>query len=184
LTKQQRNKDFLKGFPVLILLILGIWFLKSTAVDSNSPDAVPADGDVFVQVEGDVEYPGVYSFDHEPGVDEVLGKAKTGKEAAVNPAAGLLHSGCRVTVLGDKDGYIYSYGEISAFNKITLGLPVSINTESEEGLAAVPGIGRSLAGEVVRERKRRGGFKRIEELRSVSGIGDKKYKTIVTYVTL
>lgn len=185
MTKQQRNKDILKGFPVLILLILGIWFLKSTAVDNNSPNAVREDGNVFVQVEGDVEYPGVYSFNHEPDINELMEKGRgEASSAAEDNKFNLLHSGTKVMIHEDKGRYSYSFGEISSFNKITLGLPVSINTETEEGLAAVPGIGPSLAGEVVRERNRRGGFKSIEELKAVSGIGEKKYSTITKYVTL
>jgi competence protein ComEA len=185
LTKLQRNRDILKGFPVLILLILGISFLKSTADDNNSPNAVPVDGNVFVQVEGDVKYPGVYSFDHEPDINEVMEKGRGyASSAAEDNRSNPLHSGTKVMVREDKGSYGYSFGEISSFNKITLGLPVSINAESEEGLAAIPGIGQSLAGEVVRERKRHGGFKSLEELKSVSGIGDKKYKTISAHVTL
>jgi len=74
--------------------------------------------------------------------------------------------------------------EISSFNKITLGLPVSINMETEEGLTAVPGIGPVTAKSIVKERTTRGGFKTLEELRSVRGIGDKTYNKIKTYVTL
>jgi competence protein ComEA len=185
LTKQQRHKDILKGFPVLILLMLGISFLKSAAGDNNSPDAVHADGNVFVQVEGDVEFPGVYSFDHEPDLSEAMEKGRGESSSSTEDnKSNPLHSGTKVMIREEKGRFRYSFGEISSFNKITLGLPVSINAESEEGLAAVPGIGQSLAGEVVRERKRRGGFKSLEELKSVNGIGDKKYKTISAHVTL
>ena len=74
--------------------------------------------------------------------------------------------------------------EISSFNKITLGLPVSINMETEEGLTAVPGIGPVTAKSIVKERTSRGGFKTLEELKSVRGIGDKTYNKIITYVSL
>lgn len=74
--------------------------------------------------------------------------------------------------------------EISSFNKITLGLPVSINKETEEGLTAVPGIGPVTANAIVEERTSRGGFKTLEELRSVKGIGDKTFNKIRIYVSL
>lgn len=185
MTKHQRHKDILKGFPVLILLILGISFLKSAADDNNSSNAVHMDGNVFVQVEGDVEYPGVYSFDHEPDISEVMEKGRgESSSPAEDNKSNPLHSGTKVMISEEKGRYRYSFGEISSFNKITLGLAVSINAESKEGLAAVPGIGKQLAGEIVREREKRGGFKSLEELKSVPGIGDKKYKTIAAYVTL
>jgi competence protein ComEA len=181
LIKEQRNKDLLKGFPVLILVILALSFLKATITD-HTPVAVPAQGDVYVQIEGYIKYPGVYSFNHKPDLRELI-KMGGGSKSETPPAIPF-DSGSKVTVLEDNGSYAYSHGEISSFHKITLGLPVSINTESEEGLTAVPGIGPSLAGTIVTERTRRGGFKTLEELKSVYGIGDKKYKTIISYVTL
>lgn len=170
----------------MILLILGISFLKSTAVDNDFANAVHGDGSVFVQIDGDVRHPGVYSFDHEPGVHEVIIKAEgpASLSNAKKMTYGPLPSGTKITVSGDKDAYAYSCSEMSSFNRITLGLPVSINREAEEGLTAVPGIGQQLAAEIVREREKRGGFKSLEELKTVSGIGQKKYKTILEYVTL
>jgi competence protein ComEA len=183
LTRQQRNRDILRGFPVLILLILGIFFIKSTAVESDFSNAVVRDGNVFVQIEGEVSHPGVYSFDHEPSVFEAIEKG--GISSGINNIpADSLSSGAKVTVHAEKGVYECICGEMPSFNKITLGIPVSINRESEEGLVAVPGIGRQLAAVIVKERDRRGGFKSLEELKTVSGIGQKKYKTILEYVTL
>jgi competence protein ComEA len=169
-----------------MLLMLGIFFLKSTAVDNDFTAAVHRDGSVFVQIEGDVRHPGVYSFDHAPGVHEVIDKGEG--PALLSGAGSMSHdslsSGAKITVRADKDGYSYRLSEMSSFNRITLGIPVSINRETEEGLTAVPGIGPQLATEIVKERDKRGGFKSLEELRTVSGIGQKKYKTILEYVTL
>jgi competence protein ComEA len=181
LIKEQRDKDLIKGFPVLILVILALSFLKA-AVTDHTPVTIPAQGDVYVQIEGDIKYPGIYSFNHQPDLRELIEMGGGSKSAT--PPAIPFHSGSKVTVLEDKGSYACSHGEISSFHKISLGLPVSLNTESEEGLTAVPGIGPSLAETIVKERTRRGGFKNLEELKSVYGIGDKKYKTIISYVTL
>jgi competence protein ComEA len=54
---------------------------------------------------------------------------------------------------------------------IHLGRPVDLNRATAEDLAAVPGIGPGLAGEVVREREERGPFASPEGLRRVRGIG-------------
>ena len=71
--------------------------------------------------------------------------------------------------------------EISAFQKVTLGIPVSINRESLEGLTAVPGIGPKIAGSLVRERDKRGGFKSLAEITSVRGIGPALYGKVRPY---
>lgn len=75
-------------------------------------------------------------------------------------------------------------GEMSAFYRVTLGLPIVLNRESPEGLTAIPGIGPKTAEAVVRGRARTGGFRKIEELRSVPGIGPALLETIRHWVVL
>ena len=75
-------------------------------------------------------------------------------------------------------------GEISAFQKITLGIPIDINNESVNGLTAIPGIGKSLAQTIENERIKRNGYKNIDELKSLPGIGDKLFLKITPYVRI
>jgi len=49
---------------------------------------------------------------------------------------------------------------------------VNINTATPEQLKMLPGIGEARAKAVVEMRKKRGGFKTVEELTDVKGIGD------------
>ena len=76
-----------------------------------------------------------------------------------------------------------SVQEMTAFQKITLGIPVSINRESEVGLTSLPGIGPVLAGAIVRKRMKIGGFNKVKELLNVQGMGERKYGRIVYYIT-
>ena len=75
-------------------------------------------------------------------------------------------------------------GEISAFHKITLGIPLALNEESGEGLTAVPGIGPGLADIILKERNKRGGFKSLEEMKSLYGVGERAYNKLIPYLTL
>ncbi len=68
--------------------------------------------------------------------------------------------------------------------KLTLRMPLSLNRESEQGLSAIPGIGFGLAGSIVEERERRGGFKTVEEITAVRGIGPALYRKIKPHLTL
>ncbi len=52
---------------------------------------------------------------------------------------------------------------------------VNINTADAAELERLPGIGPTLAERILAYRERNGGFKSIEELKKVSGIGDKKF---------
>ncbi len=55
---------------------------------------------------------------------------------------------------------------------------VNLNEASAEQLESLPGIGEVLARRIVEYRNLRGGFRSPEELKNVSGIGDKKYAQI------
>jgi competence protein ComEA len=48
---------------------------------------------------------------------------------------------------------------------------VNLNTATQEELVQLPGIGEARARAVIEARKQRGGFKSIEELMEVKGIG-------------
>lgn len=61
---------------------------------------------------------------------------------------------------------------------------VNVNTASVEELQLLPGIGESRAHALVELRKRRGGFKSLDELKEVKGIGDASLERMRPYVRL
>ena len=52
---------------------------------------------------------------------------------------------------------------------------INLNTATIEQLDALPGIGRKTAELIIEYRTKSGGFKRIEELMNVKGIGEKSF---------
>ena len=52
---------------------------------------------------------------------------------------------------------------------------VNLNTATIEQLAALPGIGQKTAERILEYRTKNGGFKKIEELMNVKGIGEKSF---------
>ncbi|MER6826685.1 ComEA family DNA-binding protein [Streptosporangium sp. NPDC000563] len=52
---------------------------------------------------------------------------------------------------------------------------VDLNTATPEQLERLPGVGEVLARRIAEYRDAHGGFRTVEELRDVSGIGDRKY---------
>ena len=61
---------------------------------------------------------------------------------------------------------------------------VDINRASVSELTTIPGVGRKLACSIVDFRKFNCGFTRIEELKKIRGIKDKKLEQIRKYITL
>lgn len=64
------------------------------------------------------------------------------------------------------------------------GGPINVNTATSTELEELPGIGPTLAGAIVAERERRGGFRSVGELQDVRGIGEARYADIKDLVTV
>lgn len=55
---------------------------------------------------------------------------------------------------------------------------ININTADIDLLQTINGVGESLASKIIDYRKQNGKFKSVEDLKNVSGIGDKKFEDI------
>ncbi len=61
---------------------------------------------------------------------------------------------------------------------------VSLNSAAEEHLQTLPGIGPVLARNIVAYRTEHGGFRSVEQLREVNGIGDRRFAVLRELVRL
>ncbi len=64
------------------------------------------------------------------------------------------------------------------------GAKVNLNTATQAQLEQLPGVGTTYAQAIIAERQRRGGFKSVNELRSVHGIGDKRFAELAPLITV
>lgn len=196
------------GYLLLLFTLLFLHLLKSALMPSMPSGSVD-EGQLFIQVEGDVKSPAVYAFNTPPNFAQLIDRAGGLSYARALPEQFedlALSSGMKVAIhLREEESLLQQSeaprahasrpgtasvgalvakaGEMSAFYKTTLGLPIYLNSESEMGLTAIPGIGLGLAKAIVEERAKRGGFKSLDELLSINGIGEKLYGKITPYLT-
>jgi competence protein ComEA len=57
----------------------------------------------------------------------------------------------------------------------TAAAPVNLNTATAEQLATIPGVGPKMAERILDYRQKNGGFKKVEDLMNVSGVGEKSF---------
>jgi competence protein ComEA len=62
------------------------------------------------------------------------------------------------------------------------GTPLDLNSATAAQLDQLPGVGPVLAQRIVDYRTQHGGFRSVDELRQVSGIGDAKYADVKALV--
>ncbi|MEW2395973.1 ComEA family DNA-binding protein [Streptomyces sp. NPDC046862] len=60
--------------------------------------------------------------------------------------------------------------------------PVSLNTATADQLDTLPGVGPVLAQHIIDYRTRHGGFRSVDELREVNGIGDRRFADLQNLV--
>ena len=61
---------------------------------------------------------------------------------------------------------------------------ISLNHATKEELLTLTGIGESKANLIIEYRNQNGGFKTIEEIKNVKGIGDKMFEKIKDNITI
>ncbi len=87
-------------------------------------------------------------------------------------------------VAGSPAAWAQAKSGSSAKARATAANPVNLNSASATQLQTLPGVGASAAQRIVDYRQKNGGFKKIEELMNVKGIGEKSFLKLKPLITV
>ena len=166
----------------LAFLILGLLFFRFYLHPPLPPPEIHSE--FVIEVTGEVRKPGIHLFQAPPTLTQAIEKAGGMKET-VRPErevfSELLETGTLLTVV--KESRV-KLGRMAANKLFLFSIPLDLNRVSVEDLCLIPGIGDSLAREIVAYREKRKGFRSVSELKNVKGIGEKKYHTFAKFFTV
>lgn len=140
----------------------------------------------YVDVSGCVIKPGVYSLNSNSRVVDAIELA-----GGVCEKADLSQINLSMKIYDEMKIHIYEEGEVATSNVNQAELSdqtqqnqiVNINTASLEQLMTLPGIGETRANEIINYRLQKS-FDSIEDIKEISGIGDKSFEKIKNYITV
>ncbi|RST21266.1 ComEA family DNA-binding protein [Streptomyces sp. WAC04770] len=147
-----------------------------------SPPPEPA-GEIVVDVAGKVHRPGVQRLPAGSRVADALraaGGVRAGADVTGLNRARVLMDGEQVRVglpqaPADRAASGATGGAAGASGPSGPAAPLSLSTATKEQLETLPGVGPVLAQHIIDHRTESGGFRSVDELRQVSGIGDRRF---------
>ncbi len=157
-------------------------------ISFSDPQLDPPSSELIVYISGAVTHPDVYRLTSGARVKDAViaagGFTSDAATAQINLAA---------TLKDAEHIHIPSLAEVPSMALApastepaagTPGLLLDLNTASVAELEDLPGIGPSLAERILARRNEAGPFRSVEQLREVTGIGEKLYAQIAPLVTV
>lgn len=176
-----------------------------TSQSADNLESSPENKDVVVHVVGAVEKPGVYQLPANSRVNDAIKLAVPTADADLSMLnlAEPLKDGRKLpvpsivepTIPEQSPGQMPSVpipvqGAVPTINRSAVspvapssGL-ININIANQAELDTLPGIGPALAERIIAYREANGPFQTIEDLKNISGIGDKKFADLQQLITV
>lgn len=178
----------------LLLLICAI-ALSTTVMYKSRPGrehsapaafSVSSSSHGYVRISGNVRHAGIYPITANLVTSSAI-KMAAPLSAAMDrlseaDAAVPLVNGIALHVTVRPDGaLLLTKSQMTANERLVMGIPLDINAMNEDDFDRMPGIGPIMAKRIVMYRQNNGGIMVVNDLLSIEGIGEKKYKQLVKY---
>ena len=180
------NQKRALGLVAAIVLVLSVFIVIRGNTQSGAvPEIVPvtiAEPEIFVDVTGAVNKPGVYTLTGKSRVIDAIkaaGDSAPGADLSTINLARVLNDGEQIYV----DSLVMNSSGQRVSKKTPSG-PININRATARQLDALDGIGPVIAARIVEYRKINGSFLSIDDLQKVSGIGAAKFAQIKSKVRI
>ena len=180
------NQKRALGLVAAIVLFLSVFIvIRGNTQSSAAPEIVPitlAEPEIFVDVTGAVNKPGVYTLTGKSRVIDAIkaaGDSAPGADLSTINLARVLNDGEQIYV----DSLVMNSAGQRVSKKTPSG-PININRATARQLDALDGIGPVIAARIVEYRKVNGSFLSIDDLQKVSGIGAAKFAQIKSKVRI
>lgn len=181
-----RNQKIALAIVAAIVLALSVLIvLRGNTQIIADPEIIPitiAEPEIFVDVTGAVNRPGVYSLTGRSRVIDAIkaaGDSAPGADLSTINLARVLNDGEQIYV----DSTVVNSSGQRVSKKVASG-PININRATLRQLDALDGIGPVIAGRIIEYRKKNGSFLTIDDLQKVSGIGAAKFAQIKSKVRI
>ncbi len=169
-----------------VLLILSVFIVaRGNSQSSQAIEVIPitiAEPEIFVDVTGAVNNPGVYTLTGKSRVIDAIkaaGDSAPGADLSTINLARVLNDGEQIYV----DSTVVNSRGVRVSKAIPRG-PININRATARQLDALDGVGPVIAQRIVDYRKINGSFLSIDDLQKVSGIGAAKFAQIKAKVRI
>ena len=180
------NQKRALGLVAAIVLVLSVFIvIRGNTQSSAAPEIVPvtlAEPEIFVDVTGAVNKPGVYTLTGKSRVIDAIkaaGDSAPGADLSTINLARVLNDGEQIYV----DSLVMNSSGQRVSKKTPSG-PININRATARQLDALDGIGPVIAARIVEYRKINGSFLSVDDLQKVSGIGAAKFAQIKSKVRI
>lgn len=172
---------------VVFVAITGTYYLMNNQNQTNDDiyleenvleEDVEVESKIKIHITGEVLQAGLYEIDAGARIDDAIRCAGGITENADLNKVNLAYEisdGEKIyipSIFDEEDEYNISSGMENAGRKI------NINKATAQELQNINGVGPALAEKIVAYREENGKFSTIEDLKNVSGIGDKKFETM------
>ncbi|MHB8171725.1 MAG: helix-hairpin-helix domain-containing protein [Thermincolia bacterium] len=173
-------------------------------VNKSIPVVKKEPAKIYVHVTGAVANSGLYTLPKGSRVNDAVQMAKPTAKAEVNHLnlAEILVDGQKVVIPSKEEvqqvtqnqttspsrGETPGAGSKLAGNREVTGLAtggkINLNQATQAQLDTLPHIGPALAQRIVEYRQQKGGFRSVQDLKKVKGIGVKKFEDLKDLVTI